>query len=178
MKEIHGGKEDLCSLLAVVRDDHVTIRVEKDLNSKEDDQADVTVEENIDDDDAMTVAGTSLKETKDTDTLHHVSEHNYFLKSHKDPVQHKCDDCGYITNRKNTLTNHRAETCEVLRQKGLLAVKNTHCKYCLKKMRHNGLRSHLRHFINMLKANRKPKGKHSSISQQEFLDYLNEIKLK
>lgn len=152
---------------------------EKDQSSISGDQQDnLTVEEvTADDDGAMTVAEAPFEQTRDTCaavTFHHSSDHNYFLKENRVPVQHKCDDCGYITNRKNTLINHLNETCQVRRQKGLLAMKNIHCKYCFKKMRHNGLRSHLRHFIKMLEANRKPKGKHSSISQQEFIDYLNE----
>lgn len=106
------------------------------------------------------------------------NEHNYSTKEAKVPVQYKCDDCGYSTNRKNTFVNHLTETCKSRRCKGLLAAKDKKCKYCLKMMRHNALRAHLRHFINSLKANRKPKGKHSSISLQEFVDYLEEIKSK
>lgn len=92
--------------------------------------------------------------------------------------KHKCDDCGYETSRKNTLTTHRRETCKERRSKGLLAEPNTYCKYCFKKMRHNALRSHLRHFIKMVSTNRKPKGKHSSITKEELVAYLNSIKLK
>lgn len=175
MMNIHGGNEDVCSILADVSDDRVTTNDETEL----DEQIEITIEEEPDDDhEMMTVAEPSFEATSDTNTLHHFSEHNYFAKKHKVPVMHKCDDCGYETNRKNTLINHQAETCQVRRQKGLLAVKDKQCKYCLKKITHNDLRSDLRHFIKVLKANRKPKGKHSSISQQEFIDYLNEIKLK
>lgn len=195
MKHIHDGEKDLCSLLAKDHIDHgriekelnsisedqqadVTINVENEVNSiLENDDTDLTLKEDDAADDAMTVPEISVEETKDKAALYHFSEHNYFSKKKK-AVQHKCDDCGYITIRKNTLINHQAETCQVRRQKGLLAVKNTYCKYCSKRMRHNALRSHLRHFIKMLKANRKPKGKHSLISEEELTNYLNEIKLK
>lgn len=95
----------------------------------------------------------------------------------KTMLQFRCADCGYVTNRSNTLSTHQAETCEVRRRKGLLAPNDKKCKYCLKEMRHNALRSHLRHFIKSIKANRRPKGKHASVSLSEFEDYLNEIKM-
>lgn len=94
------------------------------------------------------------------------------------PAQHKCHDCGYVTSRKNTLTNHLNETCKVRRAKGVLKSKDVQCKYCRKQMTHNALRSHLRHFIKMTAQNRKPKGIHGSVSKEEFEKYLLEIKLK
>lgn len=96
----------------------------------------------------------------------------------KKTKKHTCADCGYKTYRKNTLRNHQAETCKVRRQKGLLEAKNSHCKFCLKTMRHNGLRAHVRHFIKMLTENRKPKGKHAGITKEEFIAYLSDIKSK
>lgn len=108
---------------------------------------------------------------------HTFIEHNYSMKETKIAILYNCDDCGYSTSRKNTFMNHLAETCKLRRGKGLLAAKDKQCKYCFKMMRHNALRAHLRHFINSLKANRKPKGKHSSISLEEFNNYLEEIKL-
>lgn len=105
-------------------------------------------------------------------------EHNYARKQPMNPLKYQCEDCGYSTNRKNTLTNHRAETCKMRRRNGLLTEKDKMCKYCFKKMRHNALRAHLRHIINTLKANGQPKGKHSGISLQEYNDYLEQIKLK
>lgn len=120
----------------------------------------------------------SAESDKSTDIekihMHHLNEHNYFSKTQK--VQHKCGECGYTTDRSNTLLTHQMESCSVLRKKGLLMPKTNHCKFCMKQMRHNALRSHLRHFINMLNSNRNPKGKHASISKEQFVEYLNEIK--
>lgn len=103
-------------------------------------------------------------------------------KSVKHSVKiHKCMDCSYTTDRKHTLRTHQAESCAERRIKGLLAVKDKRCKFCSKQMSHNGLRSHLRHFINSLTKNGQPegltKGKHAKISLVQFNNYLNEIKL-
>lgn len=94
------------------------------------------------------------------------------------PVRHRCHDCDYATDRKSNLTNHLNETCKVRRAKGLLKSKEVQCKYCEKKMTHNALRSHLRHFIKMITQNRKPKGIHGQISKDELTKYLIEIKFK
>lgn len=181
IKDIHGGEDDLLSVLGGVQDANVTVEIQKDIHSMLGDvrtetaiDVPIKIEDTDNDDNAMTVAELSFEDTGSTITLRHSSEHNYFAKEHK--VQYKCDDCGYITNRKNTLTNHQAETCHVRRQKGLLSVKTSKCKFCLKMMRHNALRAHLRHVINALKANKSPKG-HSSSSLKEYIDYLEEIKL-
>lgn len=174
MNEIHNGKEDLVSILTGVNDERVKMFAGTNFNSKSDGgQTDVAVPEEPKDDRAIAVSKLSFEETSHHDI---TTEHSYFSKRCK--VQHKCDDCGYTTHRKNTLMNHQTETCQVRRQKGLLASKNRQCKYCLKKMTHNSLRSHLRHFINALDKKRKPKGKHSAVSLQEFTEYLTEIKLK
>lgn len=89
-----------------------------------------------------------------------------------------CDDCGYATNRKNNLTNHRNETCKVRRAHGLLLGSDTMCKICKKPMRHNALRAHIRHFINTLRSNKVIKGKHKDIRLDQFSKYLKEIKLE
>lgn len=105
-----------------------------------------------------------------------LTQDKHLAKKPKNLMKFQCDDCGFVTDRKNALTTHRDEHCKTRRLKGLLAEKNKQCKYCLKKMRHNALRSHLRHFIKMLKSNRKPKGGHASIALEDFMDYLHEIR--
>lgn len=101
---------------------------------------------------------------------------NIELKEPKILKKFSCIDCGYLASRLNALSTHRAQHCKMRRDKGLLAEKKKQCKYCLKKMHHDALRSDLRHFIKMLESNRKPKNKHASISLEEFIDYLHEIK--
>lgn len=106
-----------------------------------------------------------------------LAQNEHHAKKPKNLMKFQCDDCGFLTDRKNALNTHRDEHCKTRRLKGLLAEKDKQCKYCLKKMTHNALRSHLRHFIKMLKSNRKPKKKeHASISLEDFMDYLHEIK--
>lgn len=119
-----------------------------------------------------------IQEENETETQPVVLVHdNAIMKAVKSSKKYKCENCEYATNKKSTLETHMTETCKIRRRKGLLAAKNTECKYCKKKMHHNGLRSHLRHFIKVLKANRKPKdSKHSMISLEEFNFYLREIK--
>lgn len=116
------------------------------------------------------------RNTSEVGVGQYSTEQKYAVKNV--PVNYKCGDCGYCTDRSNTLDTHRNESCPVRKALGLLTPKDKECKYCSKKFRQNALRSHVRHFIDMLKKNKQPKGKHARISLEEFKQYLTEIKLK
>lgn len=128
----------------------------------------------VQNDDSAILPSLSHKENKSQQFVA-VNEHNY---SRKKISRFECEDCGYVTNRSNTLLTHREETCKIRRRNGLLSEKDKQCKFCLKQMRHNALRAHLKHFIKALKAKKILKGKHALIKLGEFEEYLKEIKKK
>lgn len=53
-------------------------------------------------------------------------------KSDNGYKKYMCEDCGYATNTRYNLSNHRQETCKVLRKLGQLKPPDEQCKYCLK----------------------------------------------
>lgn len=92
--------------------------------------------------------------------------------------QFKCNDCGYITRRKNNLTVHLAEHCKIRRRNGQLAAKDIECRFCFTKMTYNTLRRHLKHYITMLTTNKTLTQPHAKFTLTNHQNYLADIKLE
>lgn len=91
--------------------------------------------------------------------------------------QFPCPNCSYIAKRKYTLKIHRIQHCngaEISKK----IIKDKICCICKNSYTHDGLRSHLRGYINASKQNRKIRGIHRLFDVEYHKAYLNKIKLR
>lgn len=89
-----------------------------------------------------------------------------------------CLNCNYVAKRKYTLGKHQEQHCKATIRSDFTRVKDKRCSICLKYFTHDGLRSHLRGYINGSDLNRISRGKHALYSAEQHICYLNAIKLK
>lgn len=83
--------------------------------------------------------------------------------------KHKCPDCEYSTNKKDTLNVHRAEFCVTP------SIKNRQCNFCNKFFTRRGLRVHINQYV--IKKHT-PSGRHKNVSFTNHKEYLDEIKAR
>lgn len=88
-----------------------------------------------------------------------------------------CPNCDYVSKRKYTLKIHKEQHCDGANIPKDV-IKNKICDICQKSYTHDGLRSHLRGFIDAPKKNRKVRGIHVTFSAEYHETYLNKIKLR
>lgn len=79
-----------------------------------------------------------------------------------------CANCDYVANRKYTVDIHHANIPKEI-------IKNKTCRICHQCYSHDGLRSHLRGYIN---TDRKIRGAHRNVSVEQHKMYLDAIKLR
>lgn len=91
----------------------------------------------------------------------------------------QCKYCGYWATRRHRVQVHVNQHCEVLKNELMQKViKDKQCIFCRKFFTHDGLRSHLRNFIDAVKKNRKIRGVHRNFNTHQHEAVLDKIKFR
>lgn len=141
----------------------------------------IVVEEifQLDESDSMTEADTS--NDIDANDFQTSNSSNQIEPYQENSIQRffPCPNCEYVAKRKYTLKKHQKEHCPAVKKSNAYSLaKDQKCSMCHKMFSHDGLRSHLRGFINSSKTNRQPRGEHKKYNVEQHMYYLNIIKLK
>lgn len=102
-----------------------------------------------------------------------IPEHNVDTKQINSYI---CSYCGYTAKRKYTLKVHVKQHCSGITYSN--EIKDKTCGFCKRHYTHDGLRSHLRGYINALNKNLKIRGNHRMYDIGQHQRYLKEIKLR
>lgn len=108
----------------------------------------------------------SVNESGEQHVAKTINDHNYAINMRIKPVELKCPNCDYTCDRRHRLATHCAEHCISKPKKESL------CLICGKRFTHNGLRAHLRNFMNSDRASR---GIHSRFSIEHHVNLLKAI---